>query len=133
MLSALQGPANALNPGGVVCFATSLSLDRTPCGAQQFWAAEGDPWEFVPVAAFAEAFRASPAGQAAAAQLSTPFDTSSSHPDALVQKKHALSGMHTSSLADSKSQICAKLRPVSLRDMFACRDQQPLVIVDVRT
>ncbi|KAK9856814.1 hypothetical protein WJX84_004570 [Apatococcus fuscideae] len=59
---------------------------------QQFWAGR-DPWEFVPVDRFAQAFQLSSTGVASASALATPYDASRSHPNALAHKKHALSGI----------------------------------------
>ena len=75
----------------------SLSLGRPGDNAnyvvvlQQFWAGR-DPWAFVPVDRFAQAFQLSATGLASASALANPYDASRSNPDALAHKKHALSG-----------------------------------------
>jgi ABC-type multidrug transport system ATPase subunit/ABC-type multidrug transport system permease subunit len=58
---------------------------------EQYWYDQGRPYQYVPVAELANAFRDFRVGKELDEQLSTPFDKSRSHPAALVNTKYALS------------------------------------------
>ncbi|XP_024534219.1 ABC transporter G family member 37 isoform X1 [Selaginella moellendorffii] len=57
---------------------------------EQYWADEEKPYEYVSVEKFSSAFRQFHVGQNLAEEFSTPFDTTKSHPAALVTKKYGL-------------------------------------------
>jgi hypothetical protein len=58
---------------------------------QQYWADKAQPYAFVPVLAFAEAFECSEAGRQSAAALAQPYTPPGKAPlDALVRTKCAL-------------------------------------------
>ncbi|EFJ25271.1 ATP-binding cassette transporter [Selaginella moellendorffii] len=57
---------------------------------EQYWAVEDKPYEYVSVDKFARAFEGFHVGQKLAEELSTRFDTTKSHPAALVTKKYGL-------------------------------------------
>ena len=57
---------------------------------QQYWADKTQPYDFVPVQAFAHAFEASPTGQRNAAAMAEPFQRGSKGSlDALVRTRYA--------------------------------------------
>nr|XP_010914973.1 ABC transporter G family member 36 isoform X1 [Elaeis guineensis] len=58
---------------------------------QQYWMRHDEPYRFVPVREFAEAFQSFHVGQKLGHELSVPFDKSSSHPAALASSKYGAS------------------------------------------
>ncbi|PIN06857.1 Pleiotropic drug resistance proteins (PDR1-15), ABC superfamily [Handroanthus impetiginosus] len=54
---------------------------------QQYWARRDQPYRFVPVREFAEAFQSYFLGQKVGDELAVPFDKTKSHPAALTTKK----------------------------------------------
>ncbi|PON90758.1 ABC type transporter protein [Trema orientale] len=58
---------------------------------EQYWALKDEPYSFIPVNEFAEAFQSFRVGQKLGDELATPFDKSKSHPAALTTKKHGAS------------------------------------------
>ncbi|XP_024544542.1 pleiotropic drug resistance protein 1 isoform X1 [Selaginella moellendorffii] len=58
---------------------------------QQYWADRTQPYQYVSVDEFAEAFSKFSVGHQLSQDLAVPFDKSSSHPGALVTYNHALS------------------------------------------
>ncbi|KAI6671977.1 hypothetical protein NL676_006862 [Syzygium grande] len=57
---------------------------------QQYWARKDQPYTFVTVREFAEAFHAFHLGRKLRDELSTPFDRSKNHPAALTTKKYGV-------------------------------------------
>ncbi|KAJ7553408.1 hypothetical protein O6H91_06G097000 [Diphasiastrum complanatum] len=57
---------------------------------RQYWADKSQPYQYVSVKNFAEAFSRFHVGQSLAEELAVPFDKSKSHPAALVTEKYAL-------------------------------------------
>ncbi|XP_030526426.1 pleiotropic drug resistance protein 1-like [Rhodamnia argentea] len=57
---------------------------------QQYWARKDDPYTFVTVREFAEAFHSFHLGRKLRDELSTPFDRSKNHPAALTTKKYGV-------------------------------------------
>ncbi|KAF8011668.1 hypothetical protein BT93_J2067 [Corymbia citriodora subsp. variegata] len=57
---------------------------------QQYWAYKDEPYTFVTVQEFAEAFHAFHFGRKLRDELSTPFDRSKNHPAALTTEKYGL-------------------------------------------
>ena len=53
------------------------------CGAQQYWAKDSQPYQFVPVTTFSEAFQKTKLGQSWDEALATPFQRPSGFPDEL--------------------------------------------------
>ncbi|KAJ1688210.1 hypothetical protein LUZ63_019600 [Rhynchospora breviuscula] len=58
---------------------------------QQYWARYDEPYQYVPVKAFAEAFNSFHVGRNIAGELSVPYDKSRSHPAALTTSKYGVS------------------------------------------
>ncbi|XP_010249930.1 PREDICTED: pleiotropic drug resistance protein 1-like [Nelumbo nucifera] len=58
---------------------------------KQYWARKHEPYRFVTVKEFAEAFQSFHVGQKLGDELSTPFDKTKSHPAALTTKKYGVS------------------------------------------
>ncbi|CAA0810655.1 ABC transporter G family member 40 [Striga hermonthica] len=56
----------------------------------QYWARKNEPYRFISVSEFAEAFQSSPVGRTLGDELATPFDKKKSHPAALTTKKFGL-------------------------------------------
>ncbi|KAL7112063.1 hypothetical protein ACP275_05G129600 [Erythranthe tilingii] len=57
---------------------------------QQYWSRKDEPYQFVPVSEFAEAFQSSAVGRRAGDELAIPYDKTKSHPAALTTKKYGL-------------------------------------------
>lgn len=57
---------------------------------EQYWARKDEPYSFVSVNEFAEAFQSFHVGQILGDELATPFDKSKSHPAALTVKKYGV-------------------------------------------
>ncbi|PIA65375.1 hypothetical protein AQUCO_00100684v1 [Aquilegia coerulea] len=57
---------------------------------KQYWARKDEPYNFVPVMKFAEAFQSYHIGLKLRDELATPFDKSKSHPAALTTKKYGV-------------------------------------------
>lgn len=57
---------------------------------EQYWARKDQPYRFVTVTEFAEAFKSYSLGQKIKDELAVPFDKSTSHPAALTTKKYGL-------------------------------------------
>ncbi|KAJ4718269.1 Pleiotropic drug resistance ABC transporter [Melia azedarach] len=57
---------------------------------QQYWARKEEPYRFITVKEFAEAFQSFHAGQKLNDELRTPFDKQKSHPAALTTKKYGV-------------------------------------------
>jgi hypothetical protein len=61
-----------------------------PNGMQgQYWS-RYEPYKYVPVTAFSEAFERSATGKAVAAHVSTPHDQTHDHPGLLATSKYSL-------------------------------------------
>ncbi|KAJ1688214.1 hypothetical protein LUZ63_019604 [Rhynchospora breviuscula] len=60
---------------------------------QQYWARTDEPYHYVPVKKFAEAFKAFHVGRAMANELAVPYDRSNCHPAALTTSKYGASQM----------------------------------------
>lgn len=58
---------------------------------QQYWYRKDEPYRFVTVKEFSDAFRSFHVGRKLAAELSIPFDKSKSHPAALTTSKYGIS------------------------------------------
>ncbi|KAL3696312.1 hypothetical protein R1sor_010388 [Riccia sorocarpa] len=59
---------------------------------EQYWANRDEPYTYVSVSKFAEAFSKYHVGQCLADELDIPYDKTRSHPAALVHDKYALNG-----------------------------------------
>ncbi|KZV31666.1 pleiotropic drug resistance protein 1-like [Dorcoceras hygrometricum] len=57
---------------------------------KQYWARKDEPYRFVTVSEFAEAFQSYPDGQRLGDELAHPFDKSKSHPAALSKDKYGV-------------------------------------------
>ncbi|XP_042517442.1 pleiotropic drug resistance protein 1-like [Macadamia integrifolia] len=57
---------------------------------EQYWAHKDNPYRFIPVKEFVEAFHSFHVGQRLADELATPFDKRKSHPDALTTDKYGV-------------------------------------------
>lgn len=57
---------------------------------EQYWARKDEPYSFVSVNEFVEAFQSFHVGQKLGEELATPFDKSKSHPAALTTKKYGV-------------------------------------------
>jgi hypothetical protein len=57
---------------------------------EQYWKRKDDPYCFVAVEKFAEAFRSFHVGQRLGEELSIPFDKRKNHPAALTTKKYGV-------------------------------------------
>ncbi|KAF5200483.1 Abc transporter g family member [Thalictrum thalictroides] len=57
---------------------------------KQYWARKDEPYNFIPVMKFAEAFQSYHIGLKLRDELATPFDRSKSHPAALTTKKYGV-------------------------------------------
>ncbi|XP_052210664.1 pleiotropic drug resistance protein 1-like [Diospyros lotus] len=58
---------------------------------EQYWARKEEPYNFVPVREFAEAFQSFHVGRRIGDELAVPFDKSKSHPAALTTNKYGVS------------------------------------------
>ncbi|XP_059643270.1 pleiotropic drug resistance protein 1-like [Cornus florida] len=58
---------------------------------KQYWASKDEPYSFITVHDFAEAFQSFHVGQKLGDELSTPFDKTKSHPAALSTRKYGVS------------------------------------------
>lgn len=58
---------------------------------EQYWTKRNEPYSFITSREFAEAFQSYHVGRQVGDELSTPFDRSKSHPDALTTKKFGVS------------------------------------------
>lgn len=58
---------------------------------QQYWAHPNEPYRFVTVKEFADAFQSFPVGKKLSDDLKIPFDKKSSHPAALSTKDYGIS------------------------------------------
>ncbi|THU51833.1 hypothetical protein C4D60_Mb06t35210 [Musa balbisiana] len=58
---------------------------------QQYWARQDEPYRYVPVREFAEAFQSFHVGRALGDELSVPFDKTKSHPAALTTTRYGVS------------------------------------------
>ncbi|BFG42849.1 hypothetical protein CerSpe_291230 [Prunus speciosa] len=57
---------------------------------EQYWASKDEPYKFITVEEFVEAFNSFPVGRKLADELATPFDKTKSHPAALTTKKYGV-------------------------------------------
>ncbi|KAL1552517.1 transcription factor [Salvia divinorum] len=57
---------------------------------QQYWARRDQPYRYIPVKEFADAFKSSVGGRRLSEELSVPYDKSKSHPAALTTEKFGL-------------------------------------------
>ncbi|XP_072970521.1 ABC transporter G family member 36-like [Typha angustifolia] len=57
---------------------------------QQYWAHHDEPYRYVPVREFSEAFRSFHTGQAIGNELAVPYDKSKSHPAALTTSRYGV-------------------------------------------
>eukprot|EP00250_Pteridium_aquilinum_P022352 c25359_g2_i1 orf=76-4449(+) len=57
---------------------------------EQYWAVRSQPYRYIPVNEFAEAFKSFHVGQQLAQDLRAPYDKSKSHPAALATQKYGL-------------------------------------------
>ncbi|CAA6660815.1 unnamed protein product [Spirodela intermedia] len=60
---------------------------------QQYWVREDEPYRFIPVNEFSEAFKSFHIGAKVYEELSTPFDRSRNHPAALTTSRYGISKM----------------------------------------
>ncbi|KAJ4749522.1 ABC transporter G family member 36 [Rhynchospora pubera] len=60
---------------------------------QQYWVRSDEPYRYVPVKKFADAFKSFHVGRAMFHELAVPFDKSKSHPAALTTSKYGVSQM----------------------------------------
>jgi hypothetical protein len=60
---------------------------------EQYWARKDQPYKFVTVNEFAEAFQSVSVGRRIIEELSIPFDKTKNHPAALVNKKYGAGKM----------------------------------------
>lgn len=58
---------------------------------QQYWVRSDEPYRYVPVKKFAEAFKSFHVGQAMTNELAIPFDKTKSHPAALTTSTYGVS------------------------------------------
>ena len=58
---------------------------------EQYWARKDEPYSFISVKEFAEAFQSFHIGQKLGDDLAIPFDKSKSHPTALTKDKYGVS------------------------------------------
>ncbi|KAF7151591.1 hypothetical protein RHSIM_Rhsim02G0208600 [Rhododendron simsii] len=58
---------------------------------EQYWFKKNQPYRYVSVAEFSQAFYSFPIGQQLAAELSIPYDKTKTHPTALVTEKYGIS------------------------------------------
>ena len=57
---------------------------------EQYWVRRDEPYRFVTVTQFAEAFQAFHVGRKTGDELGVPFDKSKNHPAALTTKKYGI-------------------------------------------
>lgn len=57
---------------------------------RQYWANKDEPYRFVPVNEFAEAFQSYTLGRRVGDELAVPFDKTKSHPAALTKQKYGI-------------------------------------------
>ncbi|KAL0447513.1 UNVERIFIED_CONTAM: Pleiotropic drug resistance protein 1 [Sesamum latifolium] len=67
-----------------------LQLVTSKKDQKQYWANKDDPYRFIPVSEFAEAFQSFAFGRKLGDELAIPFDKSKSHPAALTKQKYGL-------------------------------------------
>ncbi|XXG63723.1 hypothetical protein AAC387_Pa05g1844 [Persea americana] len=75
---------------------------------QQYWAHKDEPYTFVSVKEFADAFHSFRVGCRMGHELSTPFDKSKSHPAALTTSKYGISKMELLKACTSREWLLMK-------------------------
>lgn len=58
---------------------------------EQYWVRRDEPYSFVTVSEFAEAFQSFHVGRALGEELAVPFDKTKNHPAALTTEKYGIS------------------------------------------
>lgn len=75
---------------------------------QQYWANRDQPYSFISVQEFSEAFQSYDVGQKLGQELSTPFDKAKSHPAALTTKKYGVGKMELLKACFSRELLLMK-------------------------
>ena len=75
---------------------------------EQYWTVSDQPYRYVPVQAFSDAFKEWGTAKAMRADLSVPYDRTKSHPSALVRDKYALNAKQIFMACMSREWILMK-------------------------
>ncbi|XP_048234095.1 pleiotropic drug resistance protein 1-like [Ricinus communis] len=75
---------------------------------KQYWVQKDQPYSFITVQEFAEAFQSYDVGRKIGQELSTPFDKSKSHPAALATKKYGVDKMELFKACFSREYLLMK-------------------------
>ncbi|KAI3814151.1 hypothetical protein L1987_18898 [Smallanthus sonchifolius] len=60
---------------------------------QQYWFNKNQPYQYITTTEFSQAFKSFHVGQKLEIDINTPYDTSKTHPDALVKHKYGISNL----------------------------------------
>lgn len=74
----------------------------------QYWASKDEPYRYVSVNEFAEAFQSFHVGSKLGEELSTPFDRRRNHPAALTTSKYGISKMELLKACTSREWLLMK-------------------------
>ncbi|XP_057428191.1 pleiotropic drug resistance protein 1-like [Lotus japonicus] len=74
----------------------------------QYWAYKDEPYRFVTVKDFSEAFQSFDVGQKLREELANPFDKSKCHPNALTKKKYGVNSKELLSVCASREFLLMK-------------------------
>ncbi|KDP36995.1 hypothetical protein JCGZ_06051 [Jatropha curcas] len=75
---------------------------------QQYWARRDQPYRFITAQEFSEAFQSYEVGRKIGDELSTPFDTTKSHPAALTTKRYGVGKMELLKACISREYLLMK-------------------------
>ncbi|MFS8007349.1 putative ABC-2 type transporter, plant PDR ABC transporter associated [Helianthus anomalus] len=75
---------------------------------QQYWFKPEQPYTYVPIPEFVQAFKSFRIGQKLESDIATPYDKSKTHPDALVKDKYAISNLELLKACFKKEWLLTK-------------------------
>ena len=85
---------------------------------EQYWARKDEPYSYVTVKEFAEAFQSFHIGQKLGDELAVPFDKTKGHPAALTTKKYGISKRELLRACTSREFLLMKRN--SFEEEFIC-------------
>jgi len=74
---------------------------------EQYWHDKEQPWQYVSVREFADAYPKWHVGERLAEEMATPFDRSTSHPAALVRERYALTPRQLFQACMDREKVCS--------------------------
>ncbi|KAF5767760.1 putative sulfate-transporting ATPase [Helianthus annuus] len=75
---------------------------------QQYWFKPEQPYTYIPIPEFVQAFKSFRIGQKLESDIATPYDKSKTHPDALVKEKYAISNLELLKACFKKEWLLTK-------------------------